>query len=53
MTNPFSEEEIAAWERLERKTVRYTKRFKREAHYRAQKNRLLPGVFLRRVQRGL
>lgn len=37
MINPFSEEEVAAWERAERETVRYTKRFKREAHYRAQK----------------
>lgn len=37
MINPFSEEEVAAWERAERETKRRTKRFKQEAHYRAQK----------------
>lgn len=37
MTNPFSEEELATFERLEREKVRHTKRFMREAHYKTQK----------------
>lgn len=35
-SNPFSEDELTAFERLEKEKVIYTKHFKREAHYQAQ-----------------